>query len=57
MATVREAIAQVEVKQALLCFLSLDFQEAFDMISPQYLFAILRSRGFSNWFVEHIKDM
>ena len=56
-ATVREATAQAEVKQAPLCVLSLDFQEAFDRISHQYLFAILRSHGFSNWFVERIKGM
>jgi hypothetical protein len=30
MATVREANAQAEVKRVPLCFLSLDFQEAFD---------------------------
>jgi len=53
-ATVREAIAQAEVKQAPLCVLTLEFQEAFDMISHQYIFAILRSYGFSNWFVERI---
>ena len=56
-ATVREAIAKAEVKQAPLCVLSLAFQEVFDRISHQYLFAILRSHGFSNWFVERIKGM
>ena len=50
-ATVRKAIAQTEVKQAPLCVLSLDFQEAFDRISHQYLFAILRSDYFNNLFV------
>jgi len=45
------------VKQAPLCILSLDFQEAYDRISYQYLFAILRSHGFSNWFIERIKGM
>jgi len=34
------------------CVLSLDFQEAFDKISHQYLFSILRSYGFSNWFID-----
>ena len=52
-----EAIAQTEVKQAPLCVLSLDFQEAFDRFSYQYLFAILRSHGFSNWFIERVKGM
>jgi len=56
-ATVREAIAPAEVKQAPLCVLSLDIQETFDKIPHQYLFAILRSHGFSNWFVEHIKGV
>ena len=57
MANVREAIAQAEVKRVPLCVLSLDFQEAFDRISHQYLFTFLRSYGFSDWFVERIKCM
>ena len=43
--------------RVLLCVLSLDFQEAFDRISHQYLFTILRNYGFSDWFVERIKSM
>ena len=35
--TVREAIAQAEITQVPLRILSLDFQEAFDRISHQYL--------------------
>jgi hypothetical protein len=42
-ATVREAIAQAEIKHKLLCVLPLDFQEAFDKISHHYLFTILKS--------------
>ena len=57
MATVSEAIAQAEVTRVSLCVLSLDFQEAFDRISHQYLFTILRNYGFSDWFVERIKSM
>ena len=57
MANVREAIAQAEVTRVPLCVLSLDYQEAFDRISHQYLFTILRSYGFSDWFVERIKCM
>jgi len=57
MATVREAIAQAEVTRVPLCVLSLDIQEAFDRISHQYLFIILRSYGFSDYFVERIKCM
>jgi hypothetical protein len=56
-ATVREAIAQAEIKQAPLCVLSLNFQEAFDRISHQYLFAILLSHDFNNWYIERIKGM
>ena len=52
----REAIAQAEVRHVPLCVLSLDFQKAFDRISHQYLFTILRSYGFSDW-VERIKSM
>jgi hypothetical protein len=37
--------------------LTLDFQEAFDKISHQYLFAILRSQGVSAWFIDRIKDL
>jgi len=56
-ATVREAIAQTVVTRVILCVLSLDFQEAFDRISHQYLFTILRICGFSDWFVERIKSV
>jgi len=35
----------------------MDFKEAFDRISHEYLFTILRSYGFSDAFVEHIKHM
>jgi hypothetical protein len=56
-ATMREAIAQAEVKQVPLCVISLDFQEAFDRVSHHYLFAILLNHGFSNWFIEHMKGM
>ena len=57
MATVRETIAQAEATRGPLYLLSLDFQEAFDRISHQYLFPILRSYGSSDWFVERIKSM
>jgi len=57
MATEREAIAQTEMTHVPLCVLSLDFQEAFDRISHQYLFTILRIYGFGDWFVERIKCM
>jgi len=57
MANVLEASAQAEVTRVQLCVLSLDFQETFDRITHQYLFTILRSYGFSDWFVERIKCM
>jgi len=56
-ATVRKAIAQAEVTRVSLCVISLDFQEAFDRISHQYLFTIQRSCGFSYWFVERINSI
>jgi len=56
-ATVREAIAQAEITRVPLCILSLDFQEAFDRISHQYLFSILKSSGFSDWFIDRIRGM
>jgi len=37
-----------------MCVLTLDFQQAFDRISHQYLFHILQSYGISPWFVERI---
>ena len=57
MATVLQAIAQAEVTRVPLCALFLDFQEGFDRISHQYIFTILRSYGFSDWFVERMKNM
>jgi len=57
MATVCETITQAEVTRGALYDISLDFQKAFDRISHQYLFPILRSYGFSYWFEEQIKSM
>jgi hypothetical protein len=37
-----------------MCVLTLDFQQAFDHISHQYLFHILQRYGISPWFVERI---
>jgi hypothetical protein len=56
-ATMREDIAQTEVTPVPLCHLSLDFQEAFNKISHQVLFTILRIYGFSDWFVERTKSV
>lgn len=56
-ATVREATTDAEVKQTPLCVLSLDFQEAFDKISHQYVFTTLKIYGLSDWFIDRIKGM
>jgi hypothetical protein len=57
LASVREAVAVAKVKREQLCILTLDFREAFDRISHQYLFAILHSHGFSKAFVDRIRHM
>jgi hypothetical protein len=49
--TVREAIAQADVTATPLCILSLDFTEAYDKISHQYLFAILERYALSDRFI------
>jgi hypothetical protein len=56
LASVREAV-DVAVKRKPLYTLTLDFRNAFDRMSHQYLFAILHSYGFSNSFVDRIKHM
>jgi hypothetical protein len=40
-----------------MCILSLDFREAFDNISHDYLFKMLEIYGFSNRFQRCIQDM
>jgi hypothetical protein len=50
-AKVRDAIAFDEVTRKPLSVISLDFKEAFGIISHKYLFAILRGYGFSDTFV------
>jgi len=56
-ATMREATTDAEVTQTPLCMLFLDFQEAFDKISHQYVFTILKIYGLSDWFIDRIKGM
>jgi hypothetical protein len=48
---VRDVFAHVEVTRTPLCVLSLDFQNAFDRISRQYLFQVLRGDGISPRFI------
>jgi len=54
---VRDLIAYAEMAGIPLCVLSLDFKEAFDKISHTYLFNVLKSHGFSDAFIEGIKQM
>jgi hypothetical protein len=48
LASMREAIAQAEITRVLLCILFLGIQEAYDRISHQYQFSILKSNGISD---------
>ena len=54
-ATVRDAIAYVELTDAPLCILSLDFTAAFDRISHIYLLWMLKSNGYSMKFITLIQ--
>ena len=56
-AGVREAIAYTECTRSSICVLSLDFKEAFDNISNDYLFQILEKYGFSRLFQQYIRCM
>jgi hypothetical protein len=56
-ATVRDAIAYVELTHAPLCILSLDFRAAFDRISHTYLFRMLHRYGYSERFIAIINSM
>ena len=51
---VRDVLAHAEATATPVCVLTLDFQQAFDRISHQYLFHILQRYGISQWFVERI---
>jgi hypothetical protein len=52
---VRDVLAHAEPIGTPLCVLTLDFKQAFDRVSHQYLFHILRSYGIGQWFVERIQ--
>ena len=49
---VRESISYAETTDTPLRVLALDFQNAFDRISHQYLFQILQRYGISSWFID-----
>ena len=53
-ATIRDAVAFVEVMRSPLCVLTIDFQGAFDNLSHEYLFEVLCKYGFSERFRECI---
>jgi hypothetical protein len=57
LATVRDVIAYHETTRTPLCLLSLDFRQAFDRISHDYLFQVLGRYGISPWFVERLQAM
>ena len=57
LATVRDVIAYHETTRTPLCLISLDFQQAFDLISHEYLFQVLERYGISQWYVERLQAM
>jgi hypothetical protein len=54
---VRDRIAYAETNDIPMCVLSLDFQNAFDNISHDYLFSILHSYEFSTQFITLLKSL
>jgi hypothetical protein len=54
---VRDAITYSNRTGTPLCVLSLDFQNAFDRISHQYLFQILQRYGISAWLIERLQTL
>jgi len=56
-ATVRDAITQSEMTHTPLCVLSLDFREAIDRVTHQYIFTILKAYGLLESFIDLIKHM
>jgi len=56
-ATVRDTIAYAENGRIPLCVLSLDFKNAFDRITHNYLFQTLQGYGIGNAFIAGIKRM
>jgi hypothetical protein len=55
--TIRDTSAHSEMTGTPLCILNLDFKQAFDRVSHQYLYHILPRYGFSPWFLTRIKAM
>jgi hypothetical protein len=57
LANVRDVLAYAEHTNTPMCVLSIDFSQAFDKISYQYLFEILSRYGITDWFVERLRAM
>ena len=54
-ATVRDIIAHAEDSRYPICILTIDFKDAFDKLSHEYLFHILREYGFSDTFCHRLR--
>jgi hypothetical protein len=57
LATVRDAIANAQYSKAPLCVVTLDFTAAFDNISHEYVFTILKTYGFSEQVQQRIRNL
>jgi hypothetical protein len=57
LATVRDVIAHTEHEKLPVCALTLHFQHAFDRLSHEYLFIILRNHGLSTQFVTLLRAL
>ena len=57
LATVRDVIANAQYTKTPLCIVTLDFAAAFDNISHDYLFTILKSYGFSDQMQNRIRKL
>jgi hypothetical protein len=56
-ATIRDTIADAEMTNGTLCILSLDFSEAFDRVTHEYLYGTLEKYGFDGWVIDRIRKM
>jgi len=57
MATLRDTIAYAETRRIPLCVLSLDFRNAFNRITHNYLSQTLQECGIGNAFIARVKRM
>jgi len=53
-AAIRDVIAHAEITRKPLCGVSIDFSEAFDNISHEYLQNVLHAHAFSESFIRMI---